>query len=210
MLPKKQRIIDIFGRDPQTMDELAQCVIAVHNATGGNTLIGFKWIITHCDVSNSHSAPEGKATNWSRKDNEPKSYPGWYGRVWVRYASPYRGFISHVMPDTLTHIGAGGCGHYDGPFQRIHDAYYQKHGHRKSISCPEVFSWDYRIYDMDWPAATEIISQQNMYDKIAGRPTKSHQHIYEWHDPATLIADTEFMEDWSTIKENIKHEKSHI
>ena len=39
------------------------------------------------DVSNSHSAPIGKKTNWSQKEsNEPTSYKGWYGTITIVFS----------------------------------------------------------------------------------------------------------------------------
>lgn len=203
--PKKQNILDVFGRDPENMDELGHCVIAMLNQNkDGVSVVGFKWDVTHHDlVSNTHSSPEGRPQNFMCKTGLPSGYPGWTGRVWVRYSRQMSGFGNDSFYRTLTHTGTGGGGSYGGPFTNIANAHYLRHGHNISSSAyprPEIFSWDYKFYDEDWPAVTESIEREMTYNTLAGINTNTIQHKFEWYDPVTLTKDAEFMAECALIK----------
>lgn len=66
------------------------------------------------NVSNSHSAPRGKPTNWGRKDsNIPFGYSGWEGRIEYCISHQLPGvFSSDLLSSTGIHTGSGGssCG----------------------------------------------------------------------------------------------------
>ena len=86
MHKRQQHIVDIYGKEPETLDELAQACIAVISHHGA-PVKGFAWNI-HFDktVSNSHHAPLDYKTNWCGRDKTaPRTHPGFYGRVWIRY-----------------------------------------------------------------------------------------------------------------------------
>ncbi len=214
--PIKQNVLKVFGRDPRTMDELAQCVIAViesqqnrdhwynpKRATRGkprevanHRVVGFAWDIRHGDVSNSHSAPEGYPQNWGAKEGLPTSYPGWSGRVWIRYAKYPYSFGSSPFEKTLTHTGTGGAGSYDGLWRSICSAHYNRYGHVKSKDQypePQCYSWDYRIFDADWPALTEQLEKERVWNRLADRPDRNLRHEFSWTDPETLVEDSAFI-----------------
>ena len=214
--PRKQRVLDIFGREPATMDELAQCVIAVVNTykeyritgrgkksirteTPGPRVVGFSWQITHSDcVSNSHSQPLDGVSNWGGKDDKPKGYPGWTGRVWIRYEKEPTSFGSDPMANTLTHTGTGGYGGYGGPWEAISSARWRRYGHEREASMyPQIacYSWDYRIYDMDWPLIQEVYEKELIWGILADKPVYNLSHRFLWEDSATKLADTEFLAD---------------
>ena len=194
----KAHVIKIFGREPESMDELARCVIKV--ASAKIPVVGFAWNMKHGDVSNSHSRPMDGHDNWTgrkMKDGDllPTSYPGWNGRVWIRYGEREPGFGSDCMRQTLTYVGGGGSGGYDGPFQSISTARWRQYGYKAPKDAyPEVhcFSWDYRIYDSDWPGVTEDLRSQMTYRTLAGQDL-NFAHKFEWQDPETLAKDAEFM-----------------
>ena len=82
----KDNILKINGGEPRSLDELVSCVIKVINTV--TPVKGFAWDIRKGEVSNSHDCPMDGVTNWSRSDTSlPTSYPGWCGRVWIRYDS---------------------------------------------------------------------------------------------------------------------------
>jgi len=64
-------------------------------------------------VSNSHSAPIGKKTNW-RGDlkNEPRSYPGWKGKISYKLSHDSPGWNSDYFcdPNCGINTGSGGGG----------------------------------------------------------------------------------------------------
>jgi len=221
--PIKQNVLKVFGRDPRTMDELAQCVIAViesqqnrdpwYKEPGPRSkkprktfenirVLGFAWDIQRGDVSNSHSSPEGMPQNFGRKESLPTYYPGWSGRVWIRYAEHPYSFGSSPFEKTLTHTGTGGAGSYDGPWRSICSAHYQRYGHVKGkdqYPNPQCFSWDYRIFDADWPSLVEQLEKERVWNQLAGKMA-ARQHRFEWTDPETLVEDSAFMAECAMLR----------
>jgi hypothetical protein len=216
MKPIKENILRVFGRDPETLDELAECVIAVINSqpnqgwgekkrknTSNHRVVGFAWDIRYSDqVSNSHNSPEGMPQNFSGKSELPKGYAGFTGRVWIRYAEEPNSFASDPFAKTLTHPGTGGAGSYDGPWAGISSARWKKYGHQHSKDMyPEIhcYSWDYRIYLADWPNIAKWVDQQEMWSKLSGKPWRNN-HKFHRTDPEILSSDTEFIKNCAIIK----------
>lgn len=209
--PIKQNILKVYGRDPETLEELARCVITmIESQRNGSPqrkykVLGFAWDITHSDmVSNSHSSPEGYRQNWGRDDTLPKGYPGWNGRVWIRYSEECRSFGSDPFTKTLTHPGTGGAGSYDGPWRQVAHARFKRYcNYRRMPSSaypePKIYSWDYRFYELDWPKLALWVEKQKMWSELSGQPWQK-QHKFEWTDPETLIADSAFIAECATIK----------
>jgi hypothetical protein len=207
----KRNAVKIYSKEPATLDELAELVIAVINLTPRKSaepaipvkVVGFSWNITHIsEVSNSHDAPINGETNWSGRDsNVPTGYPGWKGRVWIRFnkdhdASWHDGFASDHFPATLTYTGTGGAGAYNGPWSAICSAWYQTvWGKRKSIRYPEpeCLSWDYRFFDSDWPMLMEGYEKQRVWDILSDRDTAIPTHNFLWEDPEVKAADQLFL-----------------
>ena len=220
MGPNKKYAQSIYGDEPKTMDELGFAVIKVLNEHRERRLtkvnrktvyiespktrcVGLSWSIVHSEqVSNSHSSPEGYPQNFMRKEGVPTSYPGWTGRVWVRYESEQGyGFGSDPFNRSLTHTGTGGGGPYNGPWESVYAARWQRHGHSRAAGLfPPVncFSWDFRIFDADWPLVTENIIDQYEKDVMwATLGNKSQPlpptHTFFWDDEATKAADDQFL-----------------
>lgn len=196
--PRKQYILDVYGREPETLGELADCVIAViteyKDSKQKVEAVGFSWDVTYREVMNTHSAPLCGIINWGRKEG-PLSYPGWSGRVWIRYKGPCPSFGSDPFVNTLTYTGTGGLGSYKGPWESVATARWNRYGssNKKDIFPePEIYSWDYRFYSSDWPGLEDGIRQQMVYDKLAGTYTKM-QHKFRWEDSETKIKDAEFL-----------------
>jgi hypothetical protein len=147
------------------------------------------------------------------KEGIPTGYPGWSGRVWVRYATE-EGYTFGGDPFTqsLTHTGTGGGGSYWGPWETVCHHRYVRHGHRTSPDIyPEVncFSWDYKIFDADWPELTaNIINEFEKARVIAILQEKPipdmRRHKFLWEDAATKEADEAFIRECKeliTLKE---------
>ena len=214
----KRNAVKLYGKEPATLDELAELVMAVINLTPRKSaepaipvkVVGFAWNITHIsEVSNSHYAPINGETNWSRKENNvPTGYPGWQGRVWIRFNKYPNGFASDHFPATLTYPGTGGAGAYNGPWSAICSAWWNTHlDDRKSIKYPEpeCFSWDYRFFDSDWPMLMEGYEKQRVWDILNDRDTAIPTHNFLWEDPEVKAADELFMKTkWSADKLRIK------
>ena len=210
----KDKAVKIYGKEPSTLDELAERVMAVINYTSRNKspvkVVGFSWSIIHStQVTNSHYAPINRETNWSGdKFNVPTGYPGWKGRVWIRFNKDPDGFSSDFFPATLTYPGTGGAGAYNGPWSAICSAWYQtSKGNKKSIKYPEpeCRSWDYKFFNSDWPMLTEGYEKQRVWDILNDRDTAIPTHNFLWEDPEIKAADELFMKTkWSADKLRIK------
>jgi hypothetical protein len=204
MKPIKQNILRVFGRDPETLDELAECVIAVIESQPNqgwgekkrktavrHRVVGFAWAITYTDrVSNSHHSPEGLPQNFIGREGVPRHYPGFEGRVWIRYAEEPNTWGSEPFEKTLTHTGTGGAGSYGGPWAEFFWS-------RFSYSC-FLFSWDYRFYLADWPGIASWVEKQQLWSELSGKPWQ-RSHSFSWTDPEVLAADRDFIQNRATV-----------
>lgn len=210
----KEHILEIWGREPESLDELAQCVIKVidhykYRDYRGKVLkkmpspkvVGFAWHIHHTIISNSNYAPQTGVRNRSKDTNKPTSYPGWEGRVWIRYQSEPPSFGSCPFQSTLTYPGTGGFGSYNGPWEEIATAYY-KNGSKFPHPKPEIYSWHYRFFDDDWPAVNTTLEKKFLFDVIRNpNACKYPTHAFVWNDQETLAQDRAYL---SQIKELAK------
>ena len=212
MDPRKKRVLDAYGREPENLDELAQAIIKTIDTTNSGwydskelcKVVGFSWNISYGAASNLHSAPMNGKQNWSRRDkNLPTSYPGWTGRVWIRYSDRLHSGSSRAFGNTLTYPGTGGGGGYDGPWESISNARWRRYG-RRSVKdfYPEIdcYSWDYRFYLSDWPALQNEIKKQQVYNKLAGIIDSNPMHRFLWEDTEVKIADAAFMAECAIEK----------
>lgn len=221
MGPNKLYAKAIYGDEPKTMEEMAWAVIKVidehrdRRVSGTSRrpvytespkveCVGFSWQVTHSDhVSNSHSNPEGYPSNFGGKPGVPTGYPGWTGRVWVRYKHEQGyTFGSDPFSRTLTHTGTGGAGGYRGPWEEISTARWRRFGndvHGDDVFAPvKCYSWDFRIYDYDWPEVTASVVKQ--YEKdcvwavLNNSPVPNQiNHYFLWEDPAQKALDQAFL-----------------
>lgn len=207
---RKQRVLQAYGHEPKTMDELAWAVIKTiesvrtdqYNGQNLCKVVGFAWNMGYGDVRNSHSAPMNGKQNWSARDKDiPTSYPGWNGRVWIRYKDRNTSGSSEAFRSTLTYPGTGGGGAYGGIWETLCTERWNRYKFSaEKDAYPEVkcFSWDYRIYESDWPLLQEDMEKQRMFDKLAGN-VFSHNHNFRWEDPETKMADQAFLAECAMI-----------
>ena len=200
----KENWLKIVGKEPANLDELFEGVIHVLNHTlaaqehskGRNYVVGLKWDVRYSStVSNSHSAPLSGRMNWGRKDAKvPSSYPGFTGRVWVRYKHEPNSFGSDPFGLTLTHTGTGGYGSYDGPWSNISKAYYCADGKLKSKAYePACYSWDFRFFLDDFPLIKRRIEKQETLEAIRGNQAVIY-HDKLWEDPDTAAQDEKLIQ----------------
>jgi hypothetical protein len=220
--PKQQHIVDIFGKEPETLDEVAKACIAVISANS-TRVVGFAWTIGFAqEVSNSHNAPINGYTNWGGHDTrgDDRNYPGFGGRVWIRYAEdPDFMRCSDNFNKTLTYTGTGGGGSYNGPWDDISLATYgtrtrkdYRHRFVYKYPNPKCYSWDYRFFSSDFPAlctdptvllADEIAAfnhaedEKVIWNKLQNtyyrREKFALEHGFEWTDPELKAADEKFL-----------------
>jgi hypothetical protein len=215
MKPIKENILRVFGRDPETLVELAECVIAVVNSQPNqgwgekkrktavnHRVAGFAWDISYTDrVSNSHSSPESLPQNFTGREGVPRHYPGFAGRVWIRYADEPNSFGCGPFEKTLTHTGTGGAGSYNGPWAAVASARWQTYGHKRGADMyPEIhcYSWDYKIFLADWPGVSRWVEKQLMWSELSGKPWQT-SHKFNWTDPEVLVADCDFIQNRATF-----------
>ena len=223
---KKQYIVDVFGKEPETLDEVAHSVIAVANSyfkasslkpdATGASVSGFSWNITYNNkVSNSHNSPIGGKQNWGGRNkdtNVPTSYSGFSGRVWIRYNNKDRiktsCWGSDPLKSSLTYPGTGGYGSYNGPWENLNSAYFKKYGHKngKEMNKPDIYSWDYRFFLSDWPLIEEWIAHRELWSQLKSNEDWRGNHQFTWHDPETAEKDDEF---WNNLLEIYPEEEDN-
>jgi len=204
----RRHIVARWG-EPQDLDQLAWAVIRTielyrEKGRRETRVVGFSWDIAYGEVSNSHDAPIRGRTNWGAKPGLCTGYPGWKGRVWIRYADDNTdGVGSDPFCRTLTYPGTGGWGSYSGPFDRIAMARFRRYGHTHEPGTypePQIYSWDYRFFESDWPAVEQWRERESILSALSGRNQEGqHRHRFEWHDPVIQARDREFMLDRATI-----------
>lgn len=195
LLAKKRAFIaEIYGKIPGTLDEIAEATIAVISRTN-ETVAGFAWDIAFGNrISNSHAAPVTGEKNWGGKDDLPSGYPGFQGRVWIRYYESPKGWCSDTFRPALSYPGTGGSGSYNGPWTDISTAYYNSPARLKNnIARPVMFSWDYRFFADDWPEATYEAQKDLVIARLTNSPVPKIKHSFVWTDPDLLAKDKEFI-----------------
>jgi hypothetical protein len=203
--PKKKAVLEIYGHEPVDMDDLGKCCIAVLNSQSADCfketkrkvkVVGLQWEVEHSmSVSNTHVCPLDGVTNWGGdKDNAPRGYPGWQGRVWVRYAERVESFGNGPWDKTITHPGTGGWGGYSGPWEEIYSLWFKKYGYAKSRKKikdmypePQVYSWDFKIFDQDWPH----LAKESFWT-ILKDVNQRAKHRFMFYDHDTRVADEAF------------------
>ncbi len=196
--PQKQRILNIYGKEPSTYDELAHCVIAVANSNSANEeihVVGFAWNIVYSDnISNYHNAPLGKETNRSGHEDVPRGYPGFSGRVWIRYSRAPNGWGSDSLQSTLTYPGTGGGGAYGGIWRNISNQRYKRSKSDIFVEKCHCYGWDYKIFLEDWPLIGQYIGVKHTWDILQNGKRSPIAHQFEWNDPDTLEDDIIFLQ----------------
>ena len=226
MHKRQQNIIDIYGKQPETLNEIAEACVAVISKESVK-VVGFAWNVTHKKkVGNSHSAPLDGYTNWGGRDcrTTARGYPGFEGRVWIRYAThPDFMSMSDSFSSTLTHTGTGGGGSYSGLWSTISTAEYRTRTRPKdrrfkivhAYPSVECYSFDYRFFQSDFPllhtdpkilladefeAFEKEQDDLELWNKLQGnffhRATFELSHHFEWEDPETKAKDDKFITQW--------------
>jgi hypothetical protein len=108
-------------------------------------------------VSNSHSAPRGKKTNWcgSRdKDGIPNHYPGWQGRIAFQLSHNV-GFSSDIFKRTGIHTGSGGGGSNN------------------------IYGYECKMFVDDWPGLASLVAHDMFVDGYSENSFKYGTPDYE-------------------------------
>lgn len=203
-LARRDQLFEKFG-EPTDLDELAIWVQKVIEQVIPVT--GFAWSVTYNpEVSNSHSRPILGVENFRRNPEFAQGYPGFYGRVWIRYGEYPRSFGSAPFTETFTHTGTGGIGAYDGPWATACRNWYRLSQistgpavfSENSNYKPHCFSWDYRFYLEDFPAVRKYIEQQQLIHVLKHGRIQDINHKYIYTDPDAQSRDAELWDILST------------
>jgi hypothetical protein len=123
------------------------------------------WIkITYLDVqysntvSNTHSAPKGKKTNWGgRNPDVPRGYPGYEGRIEFQVSSRFSGFGSSFFSNVLRlNTGTGGG------------------------TSENRFGFGVRIFLDDFPGLFKQRSMDVLADRRTTGITTGKAHYFDW------------------------------
>jgi hypothetical protein len=220
---RKQYAQSIYGAEPSTMDELGHAVVKLINAfkspfygnngfmtpTSPVKCVGLAWDVTHSfDVRYTHCSPEGcKLWDYRDKNIDPPRYSGWYGRVWVRYSNGNYGgdAFRETLTHTLTHTGCGGGGFYGGPWDEVAKTHFGRYGSGKqpfdTFPEPKLCSWDYSIFDLDWPELIEVkeFTERACLRKFEGLVEQQPKHNFLWEDAETKAKDEAFLFDCKRV-----------
>lgn len=174
-----------------------------------NKVVGLQLVLSWYDrVSNSHSAPVGKPTNGGRLGFLPTGYPGWSGRVWIRYDKKcFKGWGgSDPIRGTGLHTGTGGFGTYSGPWTKLAHSIFdaelidkislKKYNDLK----PVCHSWDCRVFAEDFPEILELYQMDKCFDLLANGGESQREYSYCWEDPETAAADKLLIERFESME----------
>ena len=132
--------------------------------------------------------PDHIQENWWRKKDVPDGYPGYQGRVWIRYRHKPQGFkSSDNFRETLTYPGTGGGGGYDGPWQHISSLRWQNKD--PGIA---VYSWDYHFFLSDFPELAKSLEQEKLMN-ILSNVTPDQHHTYHQEHPDIVHEDSIYL-----------------
>ena len=204
------KLENILGE--QILSHLRHEITKISNAQVLGLAFDMSW---HESVSNTHSAPRGGVTNWGGRETfsdgspKPTGYPGWSGRVWVRYSGHRRNGCylgSDPFSGSGMHTGTGGWGAYNGPWQPACTAYHKLrlHNNRKysrkvrGIQEPVCYSWDCRAYASDFPELLEAFNMERAMLKLQGTgslPTFD----FEYTDVETQLQDHSMIAKWKEL-----------
>jgi hypothetical protein len=93
------------------------------------------------------------------------------------------------------------CFGYGGPWEKIAKLHFNRYKYVKlgktDYPRPEIFSWDYKIFDADWPQLNVL--KEYMYltclKKFEDLPVPDLTHNFLWEDPETKAKDEAFILD---------------
>ena len=171
------------------LDELGSRVIAKISEI--DKVIGLAWSLQWSEnVSCTHSAPVGCCTNWTGSAELPTHYPGWQGRIWIRFEpNDNNRCASDLLKTQHIHAGTGGSGSYSGPWSEISGAAWRG----KKSDMVECYSWDVKIFDADFPEIAEKNNKDLMWSILQRKKRPTQNHRFEWTDPAVLEQDRSYL-----------------
>lgn len=206
---KQFRVFETYGKEPETLSEVAEAMIAVVRQL--LPLAGFSWSIHYDDrVPTTHSAPLNGERNWGGLGSGPRHlYPGFSGRIWLRFKEEPKAFsVSEALESALGHTGTGGSGSYSGPWEDLENKRYELYGMSSKFNL-FIYSYDFRFYLSDFPLFERQThddikefelneDKKQAWAKLSGERFVREKYganlQYLWEDSQIAAEDTEFWE----------------
>lgn len=202
--PKQQHIVNIYGKSPTTLTEVAEAVLAVIQSQ--EEVVAFHWSIDFSDsVGGYFHAPVGYEKDLY-KENVPR-HLGFKGRVDIRYkhVKLHTTFAaSGNFEATLTRPGSGSRACYYQKWIPVDRAYYKLYG--RNDDEPAFWGWDYTFFLEDWPdliIKDEIRAHEQaeherqvwtiLQCKYFQKQKYTLHHDFEWIDPEVQAQDLELL-----------------
>jgi len=197
----KKRQVELFGKDPETLDELFDMVKVVINDNLKEigelrvTGLGLR-LIENSSVSVWHDAPIGCKTNWGGRDkNAPRYYEGYTGRIWLRVNDKYSAWTNDLFRGSATHTGTGGGGSYDGQWNKINILFFKAPKRlKKKFIDPQITSYDCKVFLQDFPILQEKVEKEKVWDTLKNNKEEKTYFEKWWNDPEQIELDKEFFE----------------
>ena len=184
--PRKKQILDIFGKEPETLDELGHCIFTVANYFS-TQLDGLAWNIEYKpNISNTHNCPINGECNFSRHPDQPLYYSGFAGRVWLRVSKSCKeSFSSDILGGSLVRTGTGGAGSYNGPWNHFETA--------NGLPKTRLASYgQFNIFLDDWPIINEWVEHRALFDIIQEKSLKIN-HTFFWESDEIMQYDKQII-----------------
>ena len=215
-LRHREQMIERYGQPKklQGVFDIVREIIDDEAKKGFTRLVGLAMELRRDTITTTHSAPVGENQSW----RSPNRYPGYAGRIWIRYEREPRGNKFNPMDcfrKTLTHTGTGGGGDYDSPWKMASSVWHHRFGrsepndyvHRvrpgvgdvNEMRRPSLWGFTYHFYYKDWPSLWEADKRRDLLDTIGGDGIPHNfnhtRHKLRWDCPQQLFVDDRFLSE---------------
>jgi len=129
-------------------------------------------------VPNVDACPRNGVKNWSGNPDLPKSYPGWWGTVWINYNKNPAGWASSPLDANRIYTVPSGSGFSNSPWYRLKDALDKKR-YRLELHC---FSYSCKIFAADYPELVKIYNIERSLEILEG-VGNDRQCNFTWETP---------------------------
>lgn len=178
--------------EPANLDELGLALVNHVNNLGASSkgrdkdqrVLGLVWNISSGEQCNSHNSPVGIPSSF----RDPDRFPAFYGRVWLRLAKAPGWSATDYFEGSCCHLGSGGGGSYDGPWDQLYTTWHQQHRRwrtrvKPDYPEPNLYSWTFTVWLQDWPLIEKHYGKLDMLDMIKGVRVdylkRNHTFAYE-------------------------------
>lgn len=167
-------------------DQIAQRVISKVNKSTSGALVGMKLTLRRAH-----------RTTLSEGSIRTRTFPGWQGRVWVRFDahSDIGSDVSRYLRSADLHTGTGGFGSYNGPWTSLYHLWHHNHDVLKDWPEPRVYSWDCTLFQDDFVDICNGMDTIRAFAALSGESSEWNRSEFWWEDPALE------QQDWQMYRE---------